>query len=111
VSFLGKKKWESLPACDVADAINSMKPNEAKDAMKKIKDGKVPGLTPKEQKQIEKDVRRKTEGERGLGAGASAARDFFQGKTGTTRDGNLQRGAAKKQQPVNRDGSPRSSWW
>lgn len=106
-----KKRWQSLPAEDVAEAINSMPPKEAEDAMKQIKQGKVPGLTPKQQKQIEKDYKRKTEGERGLGAGGAAARDFFSGKRGTTADGPLRRGDAKRNQPLNRDGTPRKSWW
>lgn len=109
--FSSPRKWESLPAEDVAEALTSMKPQDAKKAMEDIKKGKVPGLTPKQQKQIEKDYKKKTEGERGLGAGASAAKDFFQGKQGTTKDGKLVRGAAKNNKPVNRDGSPRSTWW
>jgi hypothetical protein len=109
--FGGKKHWTSLPAEDVADALMSMKHKDAIDAMKQIKDGKVPGLSVKDQKRIEKDYKKKTEGERSLGPGAAAAKDFFAGKKGTTVDGPTQRGAAKKNQPLNRDGTPRSTWW
>lgn len=63
-----KRKWESVPADQMADALMGMKPDEAKKAMEQIKKGKVPGLTVKQQKQIEKDYKRQTEGERGLGA-------------------------------------------
>lgn len=109
--FSDKKKWQSLPAEDVAEALQGMKPSEAADAMKQIKAGKVPGLTPRQQKQIEKEYQRKTQGERNLSAGAAAAKDFFGGKKGTTKDGPIVRGGAKNNKPLNRDGSPRSSWW
>lgn len=105
------RKWQSLPADEVADALMSMKAKDAQDVMKQIKQGKVPGLTPKEQKQIEKEYQRMTEGERGLKASRSGIADFFSGKTGTTKDGPLKRGAAKNNKPLNRDGSPRSTWW
>jgi hypothetical protein len=108
--FSNKKNWQSLPAEDVADAINSMSPKDAQQAMKDIKAGKVPGLTPKQQKQIEKDYRKKTEGERGLGAGAAAAKDFFQGRQGKTVDP-IKKGGAKSNKPLNKDGTTRSSWW
>ncbi len=63
-----KKKWQSLPADEVANALMAMKPEEAKKAMQEIKKGKVPGLTVKQQKQIEKDYKRAAEGERGVKA-------------------------------------------
>lgn len=66
--MFGKRKWESLPADQVADALMGLPQKEAKKAMEDIKKGKVPGLSPKQQKQIEKDYQRQTQGERGLAA-------------------------------------------
>lgn len=105
------RKWQSLPADEVAEAINAMSKKDAESAMKQIKQGRVPGLTPKEQKQIEKDYQRMTEGERGLKASRAGISDFFSGRSGTTKDGPLRRGGAKNNKPLNRDGSPRSTWW
>lgn len=105
------RKWQSLPADEVAAAIIGMNEKDAKSALEQIRKGRVPGLSPKEQKQIEKDVARRTQGERGGGAAAAGIRDFFSGRSGTTRDGDLRRGAAKSNKPLNRDGSPRSTWW
>lgn len=63
-----RKKWQSLEAGDVADALLQMKPDEARKALKEIKSGKVPGFTPKEQRKIEADYKRASEGEKGISA-------------------------------------------
>lgn len=68
MGLFGKKKWESLPVDQVADALLSLPEKDAKKAMEDIKRGKVPGLTPKQQKQIEKDYERATRGETGVSA-------------------------------------------
>lgn len=73
--FSSKRKWESLPADEVAAEIKAMKPNDAKEALKRLKDGKVPGLTPKQQKAIQKEYERCYEGEKGL----AALRDALKG--------------------------------
>lgn len=66
--FNNKKKWQSLPVEDVADALLSLPDKEAKKAIDDMKRGKIPGLTPKQQKKIEQDYKRASEGERGLAA-------------------------------------------
>lgn len=100
-----KKKWESLPADEVADSISRLPAKEAAAAMKQIKEGKVPGLTPRELKQIEKDFKKKTEGERGLGALGAGINDLRNGRGTTTKKFD-----PKRHVPLNRDGSPRKSW-
>lgn len=72
--FGGRRKWESLPANEVAAEIMSMKPGDAKKALEDIRKGKVPGLTGKQQKEFEKEWERCHEGERGLGALRDAMR-------------------------------------
>lgn len=65
---MARRKWQSLEAGEMADALADMKPADAAKALKEIKGGKVPGLTPKQQKEIERDYRRASEGEKGLSA-------------------------------------------
>lgn len=72
--FGGRRKWESLPADQMADEINGMKPADAKKALEAIRKGKVPGITPKQQREFEKEWKRCHEGEKGLGALRDALR-------------------------------------
>lgn len=65
---MARRKWQSLEAGEMADALADMKPADAAKALKEIKGGKVPGLTPKQQKQIEADYKRASEGEKGMKA-------------------------------------------
>lgn len=65
--FSGKKKWESLPADEVAEMCHK-DPKLYQD----LKKGKIPGLTVKQQKDIEKVYKRAYEGEKGLAALAAA---------------------------------------
>lgn len=65
--FSKKRDWQSLPADEVAEACHK-DPKLYQD----LKKGKIPGLTGKQQKEIEKVYKRAYEGEKGLSALAAA---------------------------------------
>lgn len=78
--FSSRPKWQSLPADEIAEQIielhNSGKQKEARDMATQIKHGKVPGITSKEQKEMDKLYKRVTEGEKGAKAALASLREL-----------------------------------
>lgn len=78
--FEKKPAWESLPADEMAAMLKDLhvsgKAKEAEAMMKKIKQGKVPGITGKEQKEMAKFHKRVTEGEKGAKAAIHSLREL-----------------------------------
>jgi hypothetical protein len=78
--FGGRPKWQSLPADQIADQLKDLhergKVNDAKKMIEDIRRGKVPGITPKEQKEMQKFYKRVTEGEKGVKAAAASLREL-----------------------------------
>lgn len=70
--FGSRRRWESLPADEIAAQMQELHENgkagEAQKMLREIKRGKVPGVSPKEQKEMEKFYKRVTEGEKGIKA-------------------------------------------
>lgn len=93
-------KYRSHEVGDVVAAIESMSPKEAKEAMKAIQKGNVPGMSRKQIKALEKPIKqleKRLEGGVQLGATAAGIKDFF----------NSHKGNAGKAKPP----PGRSSWW
>jgi len=78
--FSSKPKWESLPASDIAEQMIKLqsqgKEKEARAIADQIRKGKVPGITPKEKKEMQKIYDRCTQGEKGIKAALTSIKDL-----------------------------------
>ena len=86
--FSSRPKWQSLPAYEIAEQLQNLhdsgKKGEADKMISEIKKGKVPGITPKEQKEMDKFYKRVTEGEKGYKAAKAALAEIR--KSGGTKN-------------------------
>lgn len=85
--FGQKRNWEAMPAADFAANLNALAKGDKKkydEVIRQMREGKIktPGFSAKDQKKIEKELRRTTEGERGLGALRDAFKKNGQGQQG-----------------------------
>jgi len=78
--FSSRPKWESLSAGEIAEQMLELqskgKVKEAREIAEQIKKGKVPGITPKEKKEMEKIYQRCTEGEKGVKAAITSIKQL-----------------------------------
>lgn len=82
--FGGRRKWESYSVeeigAEIVNLVSNKKTKEAKEFFNNFKNdakrGKIPGITPKEQKEMEKIYKRASEGERGIKAALASIKDL-----------------------------------
>lgn len=76
MGLFDRRKPVTYEVGDVVDILRSGDKKEADKLLKEIKDGKVPSISPKEQKKMEKIFKRASQGERGLGAALTSLKEI-----------------------------------